>query len=245
MSADCVADVALVELDSGLGLQFFAGHLQAAIVDLSIDLHELLDGVVAAMGGWRGGFRCGRGGRVARRQCLASAGGTRNGDGITAAADGRLAAALRLAVAAEDAGGTTIGAALQHGEWLKLVDHFLMVFDHLLGELFDFGILGTLERDLAQLDFTFVLCEQAGGEEMLDGVVADGGLGGTVVGSILIDSADRAVHSGGGPAFRLKCGRSVRLSRGGRIESGLIQLCCLLRLGMGEQQAHDSGCGDA
>jgi len=43
-----------------------------------------------------------------------------------------------------------------------------MIVDHLLRELFNFGILGFLESELAQLNFRLVLAEQAIGQEMIN-----------------------------------------------------------------------------
>jgi len=38
---------------------------------------------------------------------------------------------------------------LHRGEWLQLLNHLLMILNHFLSELFDFGIFGFLQSDLA------------------------------------------------------------------------------------------------
>ena len=75
---------------------------------------------------------------------------------------------MRFAVAAEDARRAAIRAALHHGEWLQLLDHLLMILNHLLRELFDFGIFRLLQSDLTQLNFRLVLSQQTIGQEMVD-----------------------------------------------------------------------------
>ena len=81
---------------------------------------------------------------------------------------------------------------------LQLVDHLLMICNHLLRELFDFRIFRFLQRDLAQLDFRLVLAQQACGQEMVDRIVAAGSrLCRAIICSVLVDLADSSTAAAG------------------------------------------------
>jgi hypothetical protein len=62
-------------------------------------------------------------------------------------------------------------SGLHTGERLQLLNHLLMILDHLLGKFFNLRVLGPLGRELAKLDFTLITQQQAAGKKFFDFLV--------------------------------------------------------------------------
>src|SRR5262249_5933730 len=122
VSTDGKADEALIELSARFLLQFVADHLQAAVVNLPLDLHQLTDRTAAggdrSVGGCIGSCLArSRNGRVRSRwrNGLSSTSGARKRRRIRRSADGSFAATLRLTRSAEQGRRRATCAALHHG----------------------------------------------------------------------------------------------------------------------------------